>query len=130
MSENQPMLKRDKILLLATIGTLIVSVIVWLVGSSMGYFKPDEKSSHQEKISEASKFTMMLDKKLIAPGADTQQVFNHLYSKGLSGSFTQRYGNGNERIFSYTFSDESIIIIVAVPNEYNQGLKVKEFRSN
>jgi len=65
---------------------------------------------------------------MIQTGTDTGQILTYLIDKGISEGFKMKRGDGDTRLNTYTFPDNSTIVVVSKPRAAGQGLEFVELK--
>ena len=88
----------------------------------------NSSSSSSKVITEADKFVSSLDRNKLTPGTETGEILTYLIDKGISGSFSMKRGDGDTRLNTYSFPDNSTIVVVSTPKSAGQGLAFVEIK--
>ena len=105
--------------------TICFLIITFL---SLTTFGCGNSSSSSKSITEADKFVSSLDNSKLTPGVEVGVILTYLIDKGIPGSFRMKRGDGDIRLNTYTFPDNSTIIVVSTPKSAGQGLEFVELK--
>jgi hypothetical protein len=77
---------------------------------------------------QADMFLSNLDKNKLQAGTEIGEILTYLIDKGISEGFKMKRGDGDTRLNTYTFPDNSTIVVVSRPKAAGQGLEFVELK--